>query len=264
MSLVTQKEHETQEEHRNSLLEQELSNVLKAPGLMPSSREVAALKAKRLGQAQLSYRAWLETCRDQADPHRPTPPLFNGLGKSAEKKWADQRERAKAVAKLMVEAQLKKIVLMDGHGRFVFALLDALLSLEQDLAEYAISLVDMDLDVHDWHVEFIPGTHAYVDILDLEPSSDTFYYLNFCSLGDQKRRTLNFIAHAPKPLMVSFFRRNPIGAIGLQNGRLVPPDGHCKNKDGSLSFVGMITELNQLNYAVVSSRGLFVTLVIKI
>jgi len=265
------KKHEESQKHKkfmetfmspeNPLLKK-LSKVLKSPELIPSAREVALLEEQRLGLARLSYPAWLEALRDTKDPHRPISLLFEGLGRGAESKWIDQLQRAGGIAQAMVAKQLRKIVLMDGHGRFVFALLDALLSLEQNLAEYTISLVDLDPDATNWHVEFIPGTHVHCDILDLEPKEDTFYYLNFCSLGHQKRRALEFMALAPKPLMVSFFLRNPIGKIAVENGRLTPPKGNRKNKDGSLSFVGMITEMQQLNYDVFSSRGHFVTLVV--
>jgi len=230
--------------------------------LKPSAKEVTLLTAKQLGLAQLSNEEWLEAIRDEADPHRPFAPLLQT--RSAEKMWADQQKRARKVAGIMIEKRLKKILLMDGHGRFVFALLDALLSYEQDLAAYTISLVDLDPNVADWHEEFIPGTHVYGDILGLEVEDDTFYYLNFCSLGDQKRRVLEFMERAPKPLMISFFRRNPIGKIEIKGEKLEPPRGALRNKDRSLSFAGMITELNErFDYAVVSSRGLFVTLVCK-
>lgn len=249
--------------HEHPLLE-ELSKILENPKLIPSAKEVRSLTAKSLGLGQLSNGAWLEALRDEADPHRPLAPLFQGLGLCAEKMWADQLKRAKKVAKTMVKRGLKNIVLMDGHGRFVFALLDALLSRRQNLAEYTISLVDLDLNAHAWHAEFIPGTHVHDDILERKREENTFYYLNFCSLGHQKQSALDYMVDAPKPLMVSFFRRNSIGKIAIENGRLEPPSGNLQNKDGSLSFVGMITELNQrLDYAVVSCRGHFVTLVVR-
>jgi len=82
-----------------------------------------------------------------------------------------------------------KIRLMDGHGRFLFLFLVAVLEVHglHRLNSLTIELVDIDADVNDWHVKAFCGARCVQcvceDILFLRTGIHILLYLNFCGIG---------------------------------------------------------------------------------
>ena len=107
------------------------------------------------------------------------------IGK-AELKIADQQLRAdKLVSYVKANPQIKTIVTMDGHGRFILSLLQALGHMANDIN---IKVVDIDPIVNRWHQSFFPNRIESVEgnIFNYVPNQHTLVYMNFCGIGGQE------------------------------------------------------------------------------
>jgi hypothetical protein len=101
-------------------------------------------------------------------------------------KISDQEDRANIlVQQIMTNPEIKKIVIMDGHGRFLLTLLKKLGLRANHLK---ITVVDINPVVVDWHRCFFPKKieSIYDNIFNYEPSNTQLVYMNFCGLGGLK------------------------------------------------------------------------------
>jgi hypothetical protein len=101
-------------------------------------------------------------------------------------KISDQEDRANIlVQQIMTNPEIKKIVIMDGHGRFLLTLLKKLGLRANHLK---ITVVDINPVVVDWHKCFFPKKieSIYDNIFNYEPSNTQLVYMNFCGLGGLK------------------------------------------------------------------------------
>ena len=106
----------------------------------------------------------------------------------------DQYRRVDRIVKHLKKNQdIKKLILMDGHGRFVSKLLETLG--EEGLGDVRIHVVDINEVADEWHSLFLPKevTCEVKDIFEvvteqvaIQTAPDTgdkaFVYLNFCGI----------------------------------------------------------------------------------
>jgi len=137
--------------------------------------------------------------------------------------FEDQMTRANALVAELISQDIKDVYTMDGHGRFLLCLIHALIEADEDPDDYNITIVEIDNVCHKWHELFFPNVtitlnnvlnllydtaHKHLnqdatedadvaddadDADDAEETEDeivlpdlekTFFYLNFCSIGD--------------------------------------------------------------------------------
>jgi hypothetical protein len=120
----------------------------------------------------------------------------------------DQMTRATLLVNEVVQRNMTDIYTMDGHGRFLLCMIHALIVAGEDPDVYNINIVEIDNVCHRWHELFFPA-NVYVtlnnvlnllydsavrhsddqpavedqDELELPNPVTTFFYLNFCSIG---------------------------------------------------------------------------------
>jgi hypothetical protein len=110
------------------------------------------------------------------------PYLFDG---KAYHKIADQEMRAESIVKhIESNPSIKKIVTMDGHGRFIMTLLSKLKN-KSLIDKIQIIVVDIDSTVNKWHQLFFPNKIFSTEgnIFNYKPDDETFVYMNFCGIG---------------------------------------------------------------------------------
>jgi hypothetical protein len=108
--------------------------------------------------------------------------LFDG---KAYHKIADQELRAEFIANYIESnPNIKRIVTMDGHGRFIMTLLSKLKN-KSLIDDIQIIVVDIDSVVNKWHQLFFPKSVISIEgnIFDYKPDNETFVYMNFCGIG---------------------------------------------------------------------------------
>jgi hypothetical protein len=109
--------------------------------------------------------------------------LFSG---KTYNKIADQEFRADIIISyIKSNPQIKNIITMDGHGRFLLTLLQKLDLLANDIK---IIIVDIDPIVNQWHKLFFPNSIDCIEsnIFNFKPSNNTVVYMNFCGIGGKK------------------------------------------------------------------------------
>lgn len=151
--------------------------------------------------------------------------------------FKDQMERAEKVVDIMTTRRIKTLRTLDGHGRFIFCFMKVLKRKGCNIDDYVIEIYDIDKNTHKWHEKIFPNnclvcndnicSNEKEDIDALTgDDSQTFLYLNFCSLGKEAKNTVNYIidliSKGVKNLMVSFSDRatKPHGVVGKQICRL--------------------------------------------
>ena len=120
-------------------------------------------------------------------------------------KISDQEDRANIlVQQIMKNPEIKKIVIMDGHGRFLLTLLQKLGIRANHLK---ITVVDINPVVVNWHKCFFPKKieSIYDNIFNYEPSNIQLVYMNFCGLGGIKGQMglANYLAKIKKTAIVT-------------------------------------------------------------
>lgn len=145
--------------------------------------------------------------------------LFFQLENGGKQRKKDMFQRANIVVKWCKKEgnNIKRIVYMDGHGRFTFTLVrtifeDAILSERLLSKQLTLCVVDIDAQAHAWHQEFFPKDIACVSQCVYEQSvvSTDFFYLNFCGIGGQcgLRKLKAFVErHAKQTFLVSMSTR---------------------------------------------------------
>lgn len=170
----------------------------------------------------------------------------------------NQMERATALVAEMKSQGLRRLRTMDGHGRFLACFFRALQIAGESVNDYEIEIYDTDLYTNEWHVLLFPSNIiAYnEDIMDeldgiVEHSGatrNTMLYLNFCSLGTQTYKVLEFINsvlneyHVPG-IMLSYSRRN-------------------LRRTGAL-YDAAITLLKKYDSSLICTRGLFISTFVR-
>jgi hypothetical protein len=145
--------------------------------LMPSCQQAQRLPAEC---RQMDIESWYSMIRYQPDVSNQ---LFrHGHNESL-------RHRARGLAQMMTQGErLRSVVIMDGHGRFLYDLIRALRKQGVTFAQMdgLITVVDNAEGPHMWHEAFFPkGVNSvYEDIVDyVRVHPDHIAYLNFCGIG---------------------------------------------------------------------------------
>lgn len=128
--------------------------------------------------------------------------LSDSLHFGIDEKYYDFRTRALAFAQGIKNMDGNKIVLLDGHGRMMFHVLDSLKREVKidDLNRFRIKLPELDPVVHVWHMmlynpQFIQSVNA--DIFDVTRSilsdSRIGLYFNFCGANEQSDEIIDML-----------------------------------------------------------------------
>ena len=165
------------------------SALIEKPSMQPSEMHVKKLINTNIDNGpisvsdfvrQLSAREWVNIV--------PQKWLFlEGKSRIGQTKLNDREQRASYIANLLVGSNIKKLVLLDGHGRMLFSIFKALENLGHGLANsIEVVLADLDKNSDAWHKNFAPkNTIAYFgNIFDRKESDRTMFYFNFCNLED--------------------------------------------------------------------------------
>jgi len=96
--------------------------------------------------------------------------------------------RADCLVEILVDnPQIHEIHTMDGHGRFLFVLLQTIIRrIPQRLNTLKLIFHDVDPDVTAWQGLFFPNglcSSVTSDIFEVERSPNRLIYMNFCGLG---------------------------------------------------------------------------------
>lgn len=117
----------------------------------------------------------------------------NKNNKIDKRKLIDQIERATKLVEMINDHD--EVVLMDGHGRFIFLLLLILFIKKPEKAErIKIIVIDNFVDknkiqtVTEWHKLFFPRSivSKQDSIYNYKPTNSRLVYLNFCGIGGKK------------------------------------------------------------------------------
>lgn len=150
--------------------------------------------------------------------------LFSSFLGSDDRLKEDQTTRALKIVTSMQSKDVKKLIVLDGIGRFL-SILGSILG--PDVDNYDFEVPEIDPSTMKWHSLFFPKnvvvSEEMSDILAVEPSNDYIVYFNFCGIAslvqDLHERLCKFIEHG-QPVFVSWSL-----------------EGSCKNK--------RVTELNK-------------------
>ena len=210
--------------------------------LQPNERQIRILKLFSEFHS-LKTEAWLERIK-------PLGFLSRGLEKDR-----DYERRARYISSISRGASF--ILLMDGHGRMVYRLLEL-------CPNSHIVVVDQDSVVNQWHEAFFPRERVSSiqgDIFDIIPRYpvDSVIYLNFCGISglqiDEQLRNLN-----SRDYLISY------STIGL-NKHLQQMSKQIRNRRGRIDSRGVTGDftlfIRKSNYVFVSQRKDFSTLHVK-
>ena len=134
--------------------------------------------------------------------------LFNNFCGSNECLMKDQSIRAERVITSLRSKGLRKLILLDGIGRFL-SILGSKLGPEVD--NYEFEIPEIDRNTIEWHNLFFPknvivSTEEY-SILDINPSNSYIVYFNFCSIRkivrELHKKLCSFI-ESNQPVFVSW------------------------------------------------------------
>lgn len=189
-------------------------------------------------------------------------PLFTSVITKGIQQYAnDQMTRAKIVIEHMKEKGKKRLVTMDGHGRFVLTFVTSLIELNENLNEWEIELIDTDYQVHDWHKAFFPNwvLSRRGNIMDIATpeylsSHNAFLYLNFCGVGDQFEELTDFILafqREKEPLLLSYSKR------GIRDMEVT------KAGKRTMHWMNRILHENNITQTQLCQRGHFLTKLIE-
>jgi hypothetical protein len=130
-------------------------------------------------------------------------------------KIKDLCRRANAVAaELLLDApnyRFQTLRLMDGHGRMIFLILQAILVADPNfLNTLRVEVVDINKQVCEYHRSIFRGdgyqnvTVIQRDILNMAVTPDTFVYLNFCGMSESLAGVQQFVSNRTIPFMISY------------------------------------------------------------
>ena len=176
--------------------------------------------------------------------------------------YRDQAARAKAIVSDMIAYNTTKLITFDGHGRFVWQIVDQIKKAEENF-DLDLNLFDIDEDTLAWHALFFPDNIAsyqeniFNSLLltnnqmdrwfDNDRKEDAIVYFNFCGLGKMEGsvvlppKFLNRIKYMKEPLQAY----KEILQIGADFSRSrVKPQDHItpKNINGYFNNVVMLNE----------------------
>lgn len=124
--------------------------------------------------------------------------------------------RCQKLAKMLAnsDGSMKHCYMMDGHGRTLFMLVEALLlsGISFEEMEGKIHVVDIDEYSHQWHMHAFPKGIDSIqsNIFHLEIPKSAILYLNFCGIGgciEQTKSTILNRFHNTTMLSLSITKR---------------------------------------------------------
>ena len=146
------------------------------------------------------------------------PGLENELFKYNTKLKLNQEQRALAVLKALEVQGSSVLILMDGHGRFLFTIMKLMTAQGKNVDDYTFIVVDINSTCHSWHQRFFPKSVYSIkaDIFDFEStiSGNCLTYYNFCGMGtdpnmhENLRSSISWKVLNNKPFIISCSFRN--------------------------------------------------------
>lgn len=183
-----------------------------------------------------------------------SPPLFFGKFHLSTK--SDQGKRAQGILERMKLYKKTHLVMMDGHGRMLWSILNHMEIEKIPLNVYDFTLVDSSVNVTEWHKNFLPRDIACVtcDIMNLyldnwTSSRDHYLYLNFCGTYGERDKIL-MCAHKLIMMKIPFM-------IGFS---LRSKSREFFTKNGLLTNVGLQSTLIKMGCDILCRNGMYVTL----
>lgn len=146
--------------------------------------------------------------------------LYFGLENGGKQRLGSVRMRVKLFVAMIQKNSITNLVILDGHGRFLFALLEALFKTkEPSLMNIEITVVERDQSVHEWHQLFFPRDVRCVrgDIYSHQsiPRQETLTYFNFCGIGGASGLE-QFLTQLHSSCLLSFSTRGFRGERSLE------------------------------------------------
>ena len=110
----------------------------------------------------------------------------------------DQSIRAEKCLDIMIKEEKNTIIFMDGHGRFLYSILNAYyMNPKFQKMSLKIKIIEIDPYVDDWHKYYFPAEvetlydniiyYLYDRLSCNKTMSETFVYMNFCNLPDPSK-----------------------------------------------------------------------------
>jgi len=141
---------------------------------IPNKQDVTVVKSSK----RLTKLKWIQTHESK---------LYDGIHA---KKYKDQRERAEILLDKFLETRYNKLCLMDGHGRFIFQILDLIYHTKKykSLKNLKIFVCEIDSESHKYHKKTFPKGVKLLkfDIFQIANKYNDkkcIFYYNFCSFG---------------------------------------------------------------------------------
>ena len=221
---------------------------------LPSGSQITRLLKSNYEQP-LTMRDWYNVVKSDSVE---TSPLFTSVVKKDIKRCVkDQDIRAETIITNMIKLNKRRLVTMDGHGRFVLSFINKLIDFGEDLNKWSIELIDIDKQVHDWHGLFLPkcvslrrGNIMDIATPDYLIKNDAFLYMNFCGVGNQYEELTHFIMNMSKHneiFMLSYSKR------GVRDMDVT------KLGQKTLNWMNRILSENNINQLQVCARSHFIT-----
>jgi hypothetical protein len=179
----------------------ELSTILSQKNttntMIPSNTQLDDILEKQWNLNRLPFMDWYNIMNDTRymNSNKGIPILFKMLY-HYNSIYNYSMIRGDSIVDTMVRNGITTLQLIDGHGRMVFSVLDALISRNLNLDDYTIEVYEKDHIAYEWHKQFLPAgvKNIKMDILKLEYCPEKLIYLNFCSIPNNNlQKVLNFI-----------------------------------------------------------------------
>ena len=220
------------------------------------------------------YNEYFPNISDDMDPEKWLKLNLNLLY-SPFSEWVknDQETRAKIILSYMERHNIKNLITMDGHGRFVGMIMFKLVQklqrkyknkekVKEELQKYKVYLIDIDENVTLWHKAYLPSyfvnTLPTGSVFDLSNDliDNSMIYLNFCGVGNQMKNLKRFVLKmikSSRPLFLSYSVRamQPHTPSGIISSWLT--DNNRRTDNNSPPF----------KTRLMSKRGFFMSYVIE-
>jgi len=171
----------------NRMLKHLIAILALSKGFIPTMEQVRMMTELVLGPLGvffkgLSPKTWLIVIT-YAQEHFQL--LYPKSMRGRRQVYHDGKLRGEEVVINMLKLGLKKLVLIDGHGRLLFHVFTALSRRGLNLDDYTVYVVDISPIATSWHELFFPRNvvSVYSDICDYEFPENSYFYGNFCSVN---------------------------------------------------------------------------------
>lgn len=189
-----------------------IKNLLRKAGtnqLQAQSYEVELLRLFVVGKSLFTFRDmkfsdWLKIIISEDGSNI----LFDNFYGSKKCLQDDQTNRAERIIISLKDKGLKKLILLDGIGRFLSTIGSRL---GHDVDSYEFEIPEIDKNTIEWHNLFFPKNvqvfGSEYDILNIIPSDNYIVYFNFCSIAkivtELHKKLCSFI-ESNQPVFVSW------------------------------------------------------------